>query len=312
MARIPRLTVEGEPAVYHVISRTALDGFVLGDVEKDYLFTLIQRLSAIYFTEVLGFCLMGNHFHLLVRLCPEEEFSDADIRARFQRYYGADSNRKLTDGQIPILRAKWASLSEYVKEIKQSFSRWYNKRHGRRGFFWGARFKSVLVENGDTLINCLAYIDLNPVRAGLVERPEDYRRCSLAYHVQTSNKDNFLSLDFGLTTFSNGDAPTRLRSYRRYVYENGTQATTQGGSLDQKLVDKEAKKGFALTPVDRLLYRPRYFTDSGVIGTKAFVARCAQLFTHHFSSRHAKRPQPIAGLPGVYALKRLSEARSST
>ena len=168
MARIPRLTLTDEPAVYHVISRTALDGFVLGDVEKEYLLTLIQQLSAVYFTEVLGFCLMGNHFHLLVRMFPEEAFTDDDVRTRFQRYYGADSNRKLTDGQLPTLRAKWASLSDYVKELKQGFSRWYNKRHGRKGFFWGERFKSVLVENGDTLINCLAYIDLNPVRAGLV------------------------------------------------------------------------------------------------------------------------------------------------
>ena len=179
MARIPRLTMTGEPAVYHVISRTALDGFVLGDVEKEYLLTLIQQLSAVYFTEVLGFCLMGNHFHLLVRMLPETAFTDAEIRTRFQRYYGPDSERQLTDGQLPTLRAKWASLSDYVKEIKQGFSRWYNKRHGRKGFFWGERFKSVLVENGDTLVNCLAYIDLNPVRAGLVERPEDYRWCSL-------------------------------------------------------------------------------------------------------------------------------------
>ena len=311
MARIPRLTVDGEPVVYHVISRTALDGFVLGDVEKEYLLALIQRLSAVYFTEVLGFCLMGNHFHLLVRMHPEAESSDDEIRTRFQRYYGVDSNRKFMDGQIPILRAKWANLSEYVKEIKQSFSRWYNKRHGRTGFFWGERFKSVLVDNGDTLINCLAYIDLNPVRAGLVERPEDYRWCSLAYHVQTGNKDDFLSLDFGLTTFGNGDAQTRLHSYRRYVYENGAQAGTPGARLDAKLVDKETQKGFVLTPVDRLLSRTRYFTDSGVIGTKAFVSRCAQLFEHHFTSRHAKRPCPIAGLPGVYALKRLSEPRSS-
>ena len=164
------------------------------------------------------------------------------------------------------------------------------------------------MENGDTLINCLAYIDLNPVRAGLVDRPEDYRWCSLAYHVQTDNKDNFLSLDFGLTVFGNWDATTRLQYYRRYVYENGTQASPQGVCLDAKLVDKEAQKGFALTPVDRLRYRTRYFTDSGAIGTKAFVSRCAQLFESHFSSRHAKRPRPIAGLPGIYALKRLSTA----
>jgi putative transposase len=69
----------------------------------------------------------------------------------------------------------------------------------------GDRFKSVIVEKGETLINCLAYIDLNPLRAGLVDRPEDYRWNSLGYHVQTGNKDNFLSLDFGLIEFKNRD-----------------------------------------------------------------------------------------------------------
>jgi hypothetical protein len=167
----------------------------------------------------------------------------------------------------------------------------------------------VLVEIGVTLINCLAYIDLNPVRAGLVERPEDYRWCSLAYHVQTGNTDDFLSLDFGVATFSNGDATTRLQYYRRYVYENGAQPAMKGMSLDPQLVDREAQKEFVLTPVDRLLSRTRYFTDSGVIGTKAFVSRCSQLFESHFTSRHPKRPRPIAGLPGMYALKRLADTR---
>ena len=61
MPRKARMVVEGEAAVYHVISRTALDGFVLGDVEKDYLLKLIKELSAVYFAEVLAFCLLGNH-----------------------------------------------------------------------------------------------------------------------------------------------------------------------------------------------------------------------------------------------------------
>ena len=79
MPRIARLKVKGEPAVYHVISRTALDGFVLGDVEKEYLLNLIRRLSKVYFTEVLGFCLMGNHFHLLVRMHPGGDFGNEEI-----------------------------------------------------------------------------------------------------------------------------------------------------------------------------------------------------------------------------------------
>jgi len=60
--RTSRLIVTNEKAVYHVMSRTALDGFPLRDVEKDFMLDLIKRFSALYFTEILGFCLMGNHF----------------------------------------------------------------------------------------------------------------------------------------------------------------------------------------------------------------------------------------------------------
>jgi hypothetical protein len=82
MPIIARLIVKGEPAVYHVMSRTALDGFALGDIEKGYLLRLIRKLSHIYFAEALGFCLMGNHFHLLVRMKPGEAFDDAEIKKR--------------------------------------------------------------------------------------------------------------------------------------------------------------------------------------------------------------------------------------
>jgi len=88
MPRIARLVVKGEPTVYHVISRTTLDGFVLGDIEKDYLLKLIKRLSSVYFSEVLGFCVMGNHFHLFVRMHPGEDYSDEDIRKRFTLWEG--------------------------------------------------------------------------------------------------------------------------------------------------------------------------------------------------------------------------------
>ena len=67
-------------------------------------------------------------------------------------------DRVFAAGQIPSLREKLTSLSEFVREIKVGFTRYYNKRHNRRGYFWGDRFKSVIVEKGETLINCLAYI----------------------------------------------------------------------------------------------------------------------------------------------------------
>jgi len=61
MPRISRMVIDDETAVYHVMSRTALGGFVIGDIEKDFMLNLIERYSALYFVEILGFCLMGNH-----------------------------------------------------------------------------------------------------------------------------------------------------------------------------------------------------------------------------------------------------------
>ena len=298
MPRIARLIVKGEPTVYHVMSRTALDGLVLGDIEKEYLLNLVKRLSKIYFTEVLGFCLMGNHFHLLVRMHPGQGYDDEEIKTRFSQYYGDEPKIPISDGQIPYFRKKWESLSEYVKEIKQGFSRFYNRRHHRKGFFWSDRYKSVIVDNGETLINSLAYIDLNPVRAGIVSKPEEYRWASLGYHVQRKNDDRFLSLDFGLMEVGLKKAKERLSDYRRFVYE-------KAGVRD---TEKERKRNFNLNEIDRFRYRTRYFTDSGIIGSKAFVDRVYHQFKHHFSSKHEKRPKVIRGLDGVYSLKRLSEA----
>jgi putative transposase len=305
MARIPRMMISGEPAVYHVMSRTALDGFPFGDVEKDFFVGLLKRLSGLYFTEVLGFCCMGNHFHMLVRMLPETDFSDRQIMQRYERFLGEE--KELSEGQFPLLRQRLSSLSEFVKDIKLGFSRFYNKRHNRRGFFWGDRFKSVIVENGETLINCLAYIDLNPVRAGIVERPEDYRWNSIGYHVQTGNKDNFLSLDFGLKEFGVMDAGERLRRYRRFVYETGAINAGKGAQIDPQVLQKERENGFNLDRVTRFKYRTRYFTDSGIIGTKEFVESHYQRFKHQLQSKRDKIPKRVNGLDGIYSLKRLME-----
>jgi len=304
MPRIARLVIKEEKAVYHVMSRTALDGYVLGDVEKDFLVNHIRWLAKVYFTEVLGFCIMGNHFHLLIRIEPGGDKSVDEIRKRFEIYYGEDDKRELSKEMIPVLKEKWGTLAEFVKEIKQGFSRFYNRRHHRKGFFWSERFKSVIVDNGETLINCLAYIDLNPIRAGIAKKPEEYRWCSLGYHVQTKNRDRFLSTDFGLKEFFYESEKVRLAHYRRFVYVKGGIGGAQKTEVGSQKSEGNYKE---LSEVDRFRYRTRYFTDSGIIGTKEFVSRVYQDFKGYFSSKHEKRPKLVQGLDGIYSLKRLSE-----
>ena len=351
MPRVSRMVIQNQSAVYHVMSRTALDGFPLEAYEKDFLLELIKRMSGLFFTDIYGFSLMGNHFHLLVKMIPEDRFSDEEVKERLELFYG-EKKAPVGEGQLPFIREKLASLSEFVREIKVNFTRFYNKRHGRRGYFWGDRFKSVIVEKGETLINCLAYIDLNPVRAGIVERPEDYRWNSLGYHIQSNNKDGFLSTDFGLQAFNVKSEKERVRRYRKYVYETGaiapsdkpysnshSSATFVGGvddsskytkstsaspspgrrgiisngkwkkrNIEQKVLDKERKRDFEISRTDRFLYRTRYFTDSGIIGSREYVSVTYQQFKHLFQSKHEKKPKSVKGLDGVFSLKRLSEA----
>jgi len=295
MPRAARMVIQGEePGVYHVMSRTCLDGFPYGDAEKDELLKIIKRFSKLFFVEILGYCLLDNHFHLVLRVFPEKTISDEEIKKRTRFHYGQDFD--ISKEQIPYYRNKLSSLAHYMKEIKQAFSVYYNRRYHRRGTLWAERFKSLIVENGETLINCLAYVDLNPVRAGIVEKPEEYRWSSIGYHVQRHNEDGFLSLDFGLKEFGVKDTD-RLQHYRKFLYE-------KGGIVD---LEKEREREFELNKFDRFQYRTRYFIDSGIIGSKEFVDRIYQQFKHYFTSIREKRPKAIKGLEGVYSLKRLSE-----
>ena len=304
MPRIARLFVKGEELVYHIISRTALDGYVIEEADKDYFVDLLKHLSNIYFVEVMGFSVMGNHFHLVVRMKSSEGISDEEIKQRFDSYYNKDkkeTDKAFAEGQIPCLRQKWSNLSEYVKDIKQNFSCYYNKKHKRKGYFWSDRFKSVLVEDGHTLINCLAYVELNACRAGIVKKPENYRWCSLGYHVQTGNSGGFLSLNFGLAYVKTNNAEKRLRRYREFVYRKGGLEI-----LDNDIVKKEEERDFEISTSEQFLYKTRYFTDSGIIGSKEFVKKYYDRFKSLFTSQD-KEPKVVKGLNGIYSLKRLSE-----
>ncbi len=306
MSRLPRFLRKDKTTVYHIISRTALDGYPMKDAEKDYLLELIRKFSKLFFVDILGFCVMGNHLHLVCRVYPEQSVSDEEVQRRYKEFYGED--KFISDRDIEYYRKRWTSLSEFVKDIKQEFTRFYNRKKGRKGYFWGDRFKSMIVEQGHTLVNLLAYVDLNPIRAGIVQRPEEYRWCSLGYHIQASNKDRLLSVDFGLKEWNEHDPKEIVRKYRQFVYETGAVDAGKGAVIDQKIVSKERKRKYKISRVDRFRYRSRYFTDAGIIGSKEFVAEMFDQVKHLLSSKDERKFTPVGGVQGVYSMKRLGQA----
>jgi hypothetical protein len=106
------------------------------------------------------------------------------------------------------------------------------------------------------------------------------------------------------------DPEERLKRYRRYVYEAGAldhPGKGQARVIDNDIVEHERKKNYEIKRIDRFRYRTRYFTDSGIIGSKEFVSSNYQRFKDVFMSKREKIPKPVTGLDGVYSLKRLAE-----
>ena len=170
---------------------------------------------------------------------------------------------------------------------------------------WGERFKSLIVEDGVTLVNLLAYVDLNPVRAGIVKKPEEYRWCSLGYHIQLGNKDKLLSVDFGMKEWNEFDEKEIVRKYREFVYETGAIDTGKGAVIAEEMVAEERKKGFRLKRVELFRYRCRYFTDAGVLGTKRFVQEVFDEVKSLLASKDERRFVALPGDGRVYSLKKL-------
>ncbi len=116
-------------------------------------------------------------------------------------------------------------------------------------------------------------------------------------------------MDFGLNETGINNDNERLQEYRAYLYEAGAIDRSEKGNkkvINERILKNERKKGYKLSRVDRFLYRTRYFSDSGIIGSKEFVSTNYNRFKHLFKSKE-KKPKTISGLDGIYSLKRLTE-----
>ncbi len=192
--RIRRLKISGASAVYHCISRTVAGAFMFDAVAKERLRRQLWQVADFSGVEVLTYCLMSNHFHLLIRVPDREEvvLSDRELLRRYAvlypeptpyqtmtvKYLAAVLQRGGEEAQMwrRRLLVRMHDVSEFMKTLKQRYTIWYNQTHERYGTLWAERFKSTIVEGREAALRVTAaYIDLNPVRAGIVEDPKDYR-----------------------------------------------------------------------------------------------------------------------------------------
>jgi REP element-mobilizing transposase RayT len=307
----------GKPVLYHVISRVVDRRFVLGTEEKEKFRTLMRMQENFTGCRILSYCLMDNHFHLLLEVPPMAEagFSDEELLKRLSVLYGeafvAGVAQELEDARKAVHTSesgmddavaaihkrftyRMQDLGEFMKGLLQRFTQWFNRAHSRSGTLWEDRFKSVIVEDGVAARTMAAYIDLNPVRAGMLKDPADYRWSSYGEAVGGGKKGNGKKAREGLVRayfcdqgvgYDAGKWEEVSRLYRRLMglalgKKSGRAEVSQSAkghgqttkntaelleSKDNETVLKD------LRTAKMLRCRIRYFTDGAVIGSREFV-----------------------------------------
>ena len=297
-----------ESFCYHVVTRTCGTNQMLEEEDLEGLRIIIRKIALFSGVKVMTYCLLSNHWHLLVKVPARDQFlrqfedrkgeekgsGEGRLMGHLATLYSKDYLKQLKleladmrehgldDAAQEVLqkyKRRFCDLSLYVKEVKERFSRWYNRKHQRVGALWSGRFKSVLVENGAALRTMAAYIDLNPVRAGIVKDPKDYRWCGYAEAVAGSRHARR-----GLCMVMQKPQDSWKKNgswYRCWLMQDGQQVERDEMTkilhvkIRKGIPKEESEKALAaegkLRAGESLLGRQKYFSDGQAIGSKSFI-----------------------------------------
>ncbi len=304
-----RIKMEGQRSVYHCMTRIVGDDFLLDEERaKEVLRKQIWNVSGFCGVEVLTYCIMSNHFHILVRTPYDDEvkaLSDTEILQRAGCIYSPEKVSFLRDrfnegGDIrrnfrANLLSRMGDVSLFMKELKQRFSIWYNRTHRRRGTLWGDRFKSVLVQDDPfALMTVAAYIDLNPVRAGLISDPAEYRYCGYGEAMGGSKRARR-----GISSLTDPKEvwSSVIEKYRVVVFGKGyaRDARTHDCGVDIEKARRILNEGGRVTRSEALRCRVRYFSDGAVLGSKEFVQKYFESHRERFGVKRRDGPRQMKG-----------------
>jgi putative transposase len=314
--RQPRLKAPADhpTAYYHCVSRIVNRDFVLQRPEREMFSALMRMYEKLCQVRVVTFCVLSNHFHLLVEVPQRPEVMPGEeevlriiagslgkttahlVRVQLQQLREAGAPEAAQRVLNSWTTRMW-DISAFMKSLKQRFTQWFNKQHGRKGTLWEERYKSTLVEGGgDALAMTAAYIDLNPVRAGLVKDPKDYRWCGYAQAVA-----GVVMARRGLEVASRaqlqGVRPEQglIEHYRRLLFTWG-QAGKAGGKISREEARKVLSKGGRLPVAEVLRCKVRYFTDGAVLGSRGYVEAIFKAKRGRFGEKRQDGARKMRGL----------------
>ena len=195
IARCRQVSVETTP-YYHVIGRCVRRAFLCGfddstgkDFEhrRQWVIERLELLCSVFAVELCSYAIMSNHYHLVVRLAPRhsESWNDEEVMARWEKLYGIatpiaigisetafPAQRALAEEMIEVRRQRLTDLSWFMKCLNEFIARRANQEDRCTGAFWEGRYKSQALLDEKALLTCMAYVDLNPIRAAMAKTLE--------------------------------------------------------------------------------------------------------------------------------------------
>ncbi len=239
-----RLVSLQDTPYYHCISRCVRRAYLCGidpntgfdfSHRRGWIVNRIKQLADTFAIDVYAYAVMSNHYHIVVKVDARASagWTDRDVADRWLRLFkGPDIVRHWARGEpvgrgdmaivaplIKTWRRRLADLSWYMRCLNEVIARMANREDGCRGRFWEGRFKSQALLDERALLACMAYVDLNPIRAGLARTPETSEYTSVQERIEKPNPSS-LSL-FRDQSKADGDIPFRLQDYLTLVDWSG-------------------------------------------------------------------------------------------
>lgn len=187
---------ESESGIYHCISRCVRQAFLCGydaytgrsyEHRKDLVKSRLRHLAECFAIDVFAYAVMSNHLHVVIRNRPDivEHWTDEEVALQWLKVFPADGRHDkpldlkseaarlaLNKERISELRPRLASISWFMRCLNEFIARQANREDGCKGRFWEGRFRSQALLDETAVLTCMAYVDLNPIRAGIAQTPE--------------------------------------------------------------------------------------------------------------------------------------------
>ena len=194
---------------YHITSRCVRRAFLCGvdhysgqsyEHRRQWVVDRIRLLSSLFAIDVCAYAVMSNHYHLALKVCPGQldDLAEDEILDRWcalfkgplliQNYHSGEQlkpfERAAVSDIFNVWRARLSSISWFMRCLNQPIARQANLEDKCTGKFWGSRFTSQALKSEEALLSCMAYVDLNPVRAGIADTPEQSEHTSIRERLQ--------------------------------------------------------------------------------------------------------------------------------